>query len=268
MKPGITTTNLTADFADALVRALSSLTGAAFRVVAAPSTPPPTDLLVWQQELRPLESTGLLFSAGADLWMEAGRLMLATAGVDEATPEDCRGAWHEIAGQTMGSLTSSLSVELGRDVMLGHGTEVPAVPETNWKLVGIEGPGGSYCAGLWWPEPLVAVASPPPAADFPAGNSRTLDLLLDVALPVAVSFGRTSLQIREVLKLNTGSVIELNRLIQEPVDIIINDSVIARGEVVVVDGNYGVRITHLASREDRIRTGVASAESIRTGATA
>ncbi len=268
MKPGITTTNLTADFADALVRALSSLTGAAFRVVAAPSTPPPTDSLVWQQELCALENTGLLLSAGADLWMEAGRLMLAAAGVDEANPEDCRGAWHEIAGQTIGSLASRLSVGLGRDLTPGRGTEVPPVAETNWRLVGIEGPGGIYCAGLWWPESLVAIASLHAVADFSAGNSKTFDLLLDVALPVAVSFGRTSLQIREVLKLNTGSVIELNRLIQEPVDIVINDSVIARGEVVVVDGNYGVRITHLASREDRIRTGIASAESIRTGAAA
>ncbi len=86
--------------------------------------------------------------------------------------------------------------------------------------------------------------------------SKTFDLLLDVALPVSVSFGRTSLQIREVLKLNTGSIVELNRFVTEPVDVIVNDCVIARGEVVVVDGNYGVRITQLSSREDRLRTGM------------
>jgi flagellar motor switch protein FliN len=87
--------------------------------------------------------------------------------------------------------------------------------------------------------------------------SKTFDLLLDVALPIAVSFGRTSLQIREVLKLNTGSIVELDRFVTDPVEVIVNNCVIARGEVVVVDGNYGVRINQLASREERLRTGMA-----------
>jgi flagellar motor switch protein FliN len=89
-----------------------------------------------------------------------------------------------------------------------------------------------------------------------SGASKTFDLLLDVALPIVVSFGRTSLQIREVLKLNTGSI-ELDRFVTDPVEVIVNECVIARGEVVVVDGNYGVRINQLASREDRLRTGIA-----------
>ena len=86
--------------------------------------------------------------------------------------------------------------------------------------------------------------------------SKTFDLLLDVSLPVSVSFGKTSLQLREVLKLNTGSIVELDRFVTEPVDVVVNDCIIARGDVVVVDGNYGVRIRQLASREDRLRTGV------------
>ena len=97
--------------------------------------------------------------------------------------------------------------------------------------------------------------------------SKTPELLLDVPLPVSVSFGKTSLQIREVLKLNTGSVVELDRLVSEPVEVIVNHCVIARGEVVVVDGNYGVRVTHLASREDRLRSGMSEASS-RLGAVA
>ena len=98
-------------------------------------------------------------------------------------------------------------------------------------------------------------------ASHETGTSRTLDLLLDVALPVSVSFGKTSLQIREVLKLNTGSVVELDRLVSEPVEVIVNNCVIARGEVVVVDGNYGVRVIHLASRADRLRSGMSEASS-------
>lgn len=65
------------------------------------------------------------------------------------------------------------------------------------------------------------------------------------------------MQIREVLKLNTGSIVELDRFVTDPVEVIVNDCVIARGEVVVVDGNYGVRISQLASREDRLRSGMA-----------
>jgi flagellar motor switch protein FliN/FliY len=114
---------------------------------------------------------------------------------------------------------------------------------------------------------LLAAGAAQPRASLPVG-SGTFDLLLDVALPVAVSFGRAQLQIREVLKLNSGSIIELNRLVNEPVDVVVNDSVIARGEVVVVDGNYGVRITQIASREDRICTGMSGAQVAEKGVTA
>jgi flagellar motor switch protein FliN/FliY len=85
-------------------------------------------------------------------------------------------------------------------------------------------------------------------------RSKTLGLLLDVELPVSVSFGRTQLPLKDVIKLTTGSVIELNRTIQEPVEVIVNNCVIARGEVVVVEGNFGVRIHEVVSREERLRS--------------
>jgi len=73
-------------------------------------------------------------------------------------------------------------------------------------------------------------------------------------LPVSISFGRTRMALKDVVKLTTGCIIELERSVGQPVDIIVNDRVIARGEVVVVDGNFGVRIQEVASRQDRIRT--------------
>ncbi len=85
-------------------------------------------------------------------------------------------------------------------------------------------------------------------------NSKTLDLLLEVELSIGVSFGRTQMRLKEALKLTTGSIVELNRSVTEPVEIIVNNCVIARGEVVVVDGNYGVRILEIISREERLRT--------------
>lgn len=81
-----------------------------------------------------------------------------------------------------------------------------------------------------------------------------MDLLLDVELPVSVSFGRAQLALKDLLKLTSGSIVELNRTISEPVEVIINNCVIARGEVVVVDGNYGIRIQEIVSRQERLRT--------------
>ena len=85
-------------------------------------------------------------------------------------------------------------------------------------------------------------------------DNRTMDLLLDVELPISVSFGRAHVPLKEVMKLTTGSIVELNRTISEPVDIIVNNCVIARGEVVVVEGNFGVRINEVISRQERLRT--------------
>src|ERR1035441_2789302 len=76
----------------------------------------------------------------------------------------------------------------------------------------------------------------------PAGRSDippTMDLLLDVELPVSVSFGKTEIPMKDVLKLTTGSIVELNRGVNEPVEVLVNHCLIARGEVVVVEGNYG-----------------------------
>ena len=81
-----------------------------------------------------------------------------------------------------------------------------------------------------------------------------IELLLDVELPVGVSFGKAILPLKDVIKLTSGSIVELNRSINEPVEVIVNNCVIAKGEVVVVDGNYGVRIHHIVSRQERLRS--------------
>jgi len=84
--------------------------------------------------------------------------------------------------------------------------------------------------------------------------SRTMELLLDVDLPVTISFGKAKVAMKDVLKLTTGSIVELDRGINEMVEVLVNHCLIARGEVVVVEGNYGVRIQEIASRQDRLRS--------------
>jgi len=81
-----------------------------------------------------------------------------------------------------------------------------------------------------------------------------LDLLLDIPLEIKVELGRTRIQIQELLKLAPGSAVKLVRLEGEPVDILANDTLIARGEVVVQKEKYGIRVTEITSRMDRLRS--------------
>lgn len=83
---------------------------------------------------------------------------------------------------------------------------------------------------------------------------RNIDLLMDVSLQVTVELGRTRRQIKDVLSLGPGSVLELDKLAGEQVDVLINGKLIARGEVVVIDENYGVRITDIKSPAERVRS--------------
>ena len=82
-----------------------------------------------------------------------------------------------------------------------------------------------------------------------AAGSASLDTLLDVSLPVTIEFGRTTMTIQEVLDLGTGSVIELSRMVGEPVDIFVSDRKLAEGEVVVVGEHFGVRITRILATD-------------------
>ena len=88
------------------------------------------------------------------------------------------------------------------------------------------------------------------AGNLPA--SSALDLLLDIELPVTLRFGRTQMTLDAVMDLNTGSVIDFGQSAEEPVEVLVNGRVVARGEAVMVQGNYGVRISQIESRRDRL----------------
>jgi flagellar motor switch protein FliN/FliY len=82
-------------------------------------------------------------------------------------------------------------------------------------------------------------------------DETNLNLLLDIPLKVTVELGRTQKQIKDILELSQGSIIELDKLAGEPVDILVNNKLIAKGEVVVIDENFGVRVTDIVSQWDR-----------------
>jgi flagellar motor switch protein FliN/FliY len=83
-------------------------------------------------------------------------------------------------------------------------------------------------------------------------QSRRLELLLDVPLDLSVELGRTRMSIQDLLNLSPGSVVELDKIAGEPLDILVNDRLIARGEAVVVNDKFGVRITDIVSPSERI----------------
>lgn len=84
-------------------------------------------------------------------------------------------------------------------------------------------------------------------------ESRNLNMLLDIPLQVTVELGRTKRSVKEILELTSGSIIELDKLAGEPVDILVNARLVAKGEVVVIDENFGVRITDIVSQADRLK---------------
>jgi len=86
------------------------------------------------------------------------------------------------------------------------------------------------------------------------GDNKNLDLLLDVEIPISVEVGRAQMSLEEVLKLVPGSVIALDKKAEEPVDLRVNGKLVARGEVVLVDDAYGLRITQIVDAAGRIES--------------
>jgi flagellar motor switch protein FliN len=101
------------------------------------------------------------------------------------------------------------------------------------------------------PPAAAAKASPAPAA---TGDASNLDLLLEVELDASLRFGQREMLLRDILELRPGSVVELNRQLQEPAELLVGGRIIARGEVVIVDGNYGLRITDIVQPHKRLES--------------
>jgi flagellar motor switch protein FliN/FliY len=90
------------------------------------------------------------------------------------------------------------------------------------------------------------------ATDGAGEATRNLDLLLDIPLEVTVQLGRTRVAIRDLLQLGAGSVVELEKLAGEPLDVLVNGRPVARGEAVMVNDRFGIRLTDVISRADRL----------------
>ncbi len=106
-----------------------------------------------------------------------------------------------------------------------------------------------------------AVAEAPPAefenledtSGGPADDEANLDVILDIPVTISMEIGRTHISIRNLLQLNQGSVVELDRLAGEPMDVLVNGTLVAHGEVVVVNEKFGIRLTDVISPAERVR---------------
>ena len=192
-------------------------------------------------------------------------------GEDTAEPavvtSDHEDALREMVTQMLSSASSALKGLLGRPIALTlaemRSVEhldgfVPGDAEIALAQVAVDGAPTAQI-GLTIPAAVrdeVAVALAAPQEQPLAGVEKTagLEMILDISMTLTVELGRTRMLIKDILALSPGSVIELNRLAGEPVDLLVNDRPIAKGEVVVIDDNFGVRLTQISQAAERLRS--------------
>ena len=224
--------------------------------------------------LAPTEMSDLLwrkqtFRAGLSFenWIgakEATWLAIGAASGD-SEPEAAKAAYFEIIGQAQHGTASVMGLKIDETVRAAEGALDPA-PDFHslaYALIGIQFQGTELPSialaidpqveELLAPEPeLAPVEKPAMAITQEYAMTPMLSRLMDLELPLAVSLGRSRMTISDVLKVTGGSLIELDRNLGDNVDLIVHGTVVARGEVVSVRGNYGVRIKEIISRQDRI----------------
>jgi flagellar motor switch protein FliN/FliY len=175
------------------------------------------------------------------------------------TPES-REAVVELLRQVAGLVASTLKANWGEvQLRLDSSAAAPSWPaaSTTWLRAGGDAAASlleihlsaALVAGLRAEKLETAKPAAPIAAPLPSSmedNKVKLDLLMDVELAVTLRFGSRRLLLREVLDLDPGAVVDLDRQVQEPVDVLLDGRLLARGEVVVIDGNYGLRVTEVA----------------------
>jgi flagellar motor switch protein FliN/FliY len=229
----------------------------------------PEDPLWFRQDFNPSGTGAVFLGFNRASAVQIGQKLLAASGLKGEDDDTALGRLKEALAQVGGALASSFSAQLKREISAGTLVEMaPDSPSANNIGISLKTASGELATVVvhFMPQLVDSLIESPatglqkaPAgtalasANLPA-STRNLDLLLDVEMPVSVSFGRAQLPLKDVIKLTAGSIVELDRAVSEPVEIIVNNAVIAHGEVVVVEGNFGVRITQIMSKQDRLRS--------------
>jgi flagellar motor switch protein FliN/FliY len=264
------------EWAAQITHVMESMTGEAptvayipHEILPAEIDPNQTELIWWEQRFSSGHDTVAWIGAATKSWDEIGNRVLKSAGVDDGDQETIRSTYLEIISQALSGVAGALSKRARRETSCLEGKTAPPESTAEFKAYSFQMNFGEQAVQVLtlFSKSIENLQETPPEAAQPkalapaakppvneTGTSHPIDLLLDVELPVSVSFGRAQLPLKDVIKLTTGSIIELNRSVSEPVEVIVNNCVIARGEVVVVEGNFGVRIQQVISRQERLRT--------------
>jgi len=232
---------------------------------------------------KPLSAGSFGFAATVE-GDEAGRLsVMLDGGLAEATllgeGMDQKAGWAEILKEVAGAAAGELLAKTGRNVQVTAFVPIDGeskltrafqlqAGDRNWAIlvhstVRLAGtseaakpiaakpvkPAAAPASATSAP-PLGRPASPPP----PLGLSAGLQLLLDVELEASLRFGAREMPLSEILDLGPGDVVQLDRHISDPVDLIVGDKIVARGEVVLVNGNFGLRVTQVAEPQSRLES--------------
>ncbi len=219
----------------------------------------------WAQQFNVLAETAVWVGAAGTAWNQIGERALKAIGVEEPAPNDVRDTYREILAQSFSALATALSARCGREVTCSHGEPALGIPDAGGRgfinMRSGDGPPVHFCfaAGVNFLRQLdsPAPAKPDPAASGPAetGDANRpeeaglgLESLFDIEMPITVSFGTAILPLEVVLRLEAGSTVQLARAPYDPVDLRVNGRILARGEIVIVKGQYGVRIQELSGR--------------------
>ena len=236
------------DFIDQFAGALTRVVGALLETTTSrkPATARSGDGFVIDIAVGDHESSGemqvCVSRRGAETL--ARTLQPAPAELTEAAVVD---TLKELCAQALASLDEH---EVGARLSVLNGAVVGVLPDpASGMAMEIVGPGQEH--GLY----VVLVGDFDLAGGMVGGvKSKTLDVIMDLDLPLVVRFGRTELPLKALASLGPGSVIDLGRAPDDPVDVLISNRVVARGEVVIVAGNYGVRVRDVVSAAERARS--------------
>ena len=199
----------------------------------------------------------------------ARRLTVAIHGTDAPGESAIGNALHALVSQAADALAAEVS-DLPLHVVIGpprRGGAAPAGDAWHHDLVMTDddpphvvawidalGADAPEATGLAPASAALPAIATPAVQGEPQGRPRNLDVVLDIELPITVRFGETRLTLDALARLGPGAMIDLDRSPNDPVDLLINGRLIARGDVVVVSGCYGVRVSEVVSAADRLRS--------------
>ncbi|MGE5111451.1 MAG: flagellar motor switch protein FliN [Acidobacteriaceae bacterium] len=241
-------------YSDAIASVLSQSSGAEWKVERQESAGPAADI-----HLRIVCGGGFTGEFSVEFDSETGRsLAEALLGPGESALAEQQEALLELFRQICGVAATDLRPRFS-EVSFALSLVPQASHRENRITVGLRKGDWTGSVVMVFSEEIVAALSGRAVeTDWPAPeraqSGRNLDLLLDVQLGIRLRFGSRRMRLREILELQPGSVVELDRQVQDPVDLLVDTKLIGRGEVVVIDNHYGLRVGEVVTPRQRIES--------------